>query len=216
MRPWWSDLCQLLQTQGRAKNTGIGVTCPGHNFALPLLHSVVMEWNSMLLYTDIELLAHGGHSEKGATMVVLSPHSHLFLSHLKLQLEWIIPTCLKSNSLASTAFVCMALIPESSSTSSLQGPTHAHPVQVTILLWSFWDCLSGLVAPLWGGVPESPVSTSIWAFATLCLPVYSSLSSRPESCDFHYKPLAQGLTHSRSSKMVTAWMAFCHVTHLQK
>lgn len=152
------------QPQGKAKNTGIGVQRSGQNFALALLHSMFMEWNNMLLYMDTYFLEHGGHSEKATASVVLSPHAHPFLSHLKLQLEWIIPACLNNTPFwASTAFVCITLFPESFSTLHLLGLTHAHQVQVSILWSSCWGSLSGLVAPLWGGVPESRASTPIWA-----------------------------------------------------
>ena len=142
--PW-----SAAQPQGKAKNTGIAVQCSGQNFALALLHSLFRGWNNMLLYMDTQFLEHGGHSEKAPATVVLSPHAQPFLSHLKLQIEWIIPACLNNTPFwASTAIVCITLVPESFSTLSLLGLTHAHQVQVSILLSSCWDSLSELVAPL--------------------------------------------------------------------
>lgn len=68
------------------------------------------------------------------------------------------------------------------------------------------DSLFGLVAPLWEGVPQPIVSTSIWALATLYFPVYFSLSSAwlkappGQSCHFSPKHSVQGLKHSRYSR----------------
>lgn len=114
---------------------------------------------------------------------------------------------------ASTAVVCITLVPESFSTLSLLGLTHAHQVQVSILLSSCWDSLSELVAPLWGDVPEPLASTSSWAqhahYACLFIP----LSPPGQSCGFHPKPLAQGLTHSRSTRWgMLQWLfAMSHI-----
>lgn len=94
-----------------------------------------------------------------------------------------------------------------------------HPAQVSILSWSFWDPLSGLVGPVWKEVPEPLVSTSFGACAMWHLPILFlplGLKAPPgQSCDFHPKHFAEGLTYSRCSRWwLPEWL--CHVTHLQK
>lgn len=113
--------------------------------------------------------------------------------------------------------MCITLVPESFSTLSLLGRTHAHQVQASILLSSCWDSLSGLVAPLWGGgcprVPSKHFQLS--TACTLCLLVYSSLSSRSELW-IPPQAFSTGFDTQQIYKMGNASVVFCHVTHLQK